>query len=222
MPPKLALSTLICSVVLLLSSMVSAADGAATAIPALPISFAVAEVDGAPVVSDVWLTQQVAEAERLLGAHAVHVEQVAQRPLPQQHTRLETAVDRDKLAARIDAKVINVFVVASLRDVDDPTKHRMGVRWRQRRNLANDYIILAASAMPTTLAHELGHYFGNGHSPVVNNIMSYQRDDPTKVAFNQRQGATMRRTARGLLRRRKLLPAREFEAAARRQREVPN
>ena len=30
--------------------------------------------------------------------------------------------------------------------------------------------------MPTTLAHELGHFLGNGHAYVKNNLMSYERD----------------------------------------------
>ncbi len=102
--------------------------------------------------------------------------------------------------------MINAFVVESLRDVDDPKIMRMGVRWRQRRNVSKDYVIVAASALPTTLCHELGHYLGNGHSRVVNNVMSYRRDDPAAVRFDKRQGARMRAVSRQLLARRKLVP----------------
>ncbi|MBW2454206.1 MAG: hypothetical protein JRI68_06840 [Deltaproteobacteria bacterium] len=170
-------------------------------LPSLPLSIAVAEVDGVPVVTDRWLSRQVSEAQRLLEPHGVFVAQAERRKLPAHQAKLETADDRDALAEHVDKQVINVFIVKSLRDVDDPKLMRQGVRWRLRRNLRKDYVIVSAAAMPTTLCHELGHYFGNGHSFVVNNIMSYRRDDPSKVAFDDRQGIKMRRTARALLSR---------------------
>ncbi len=71
--------------------------------------------------------------------------------------------------------VVNVFVVASLRDVDDPSRYRMGVHWRHGKTPAHRYVIVTAEALPTTLAHELGHYNGLGHSAVVDNLMSYNR-----------------------------------------------
>ncbi len=175
-------------------------------LPTVPLSIAVAELDGAGVVSDEWLQRQVSEAQRLLEPHGVFVAQARRRRLPARQAKLETAVDRDGLAEHVQQQVINVFIVKSLRDVDDPRLMRQGVRWRLRRNLRKDYIIVAASAMPTTLCHELGHYFGNGHSSVVNNIMSYRRDDPAKVAFNDRQGIKMRRTTRALLSRGRVVP----------------
>jgi hypothetical protein len=170
-------------------------------LPTLPLSIAVAEIDGAAVVSDEWLKRQVSEAQRLLGPHGVFVDVARRRKLPAKQAQLETAVDRDSLAEHVEKQVINVFIVKSLRDVDDPRLMRQGVRWRLRRDLSKDYIIVSARAMPTTLCHELGHYFGNGHSRVVNNIMSYRRDDPAKVAFDDRQGIKMRRTSRALLSR---------------------
>ncbi len=174
-------------------------------LPSLPLSIAVAEVDGAPVVTDRWLKRQVSEAQRLLGPQGVSVAQADRRKLPAHQAKLETAKDRDALAEHVAPQVINVFIVKSLRDVDDPRLMRQGVRWRLRRNLRKDYVIVSAAAMATTLCHELGHYFGNGHSFVVNNIMSYRRDDPSKVAFDDRQGIKMRRTARALLTRGRLL-----------------
>jgi hypothetical protein len=172
----------------------------------LPLSIAVASRDGVAVVDDAWLREQVARAVQLLGEHGVHVGLARRRALAAEHAALETAADRDALAAHVEAKVINVFVVATLRDVDDPTRLRMGVRWRLRKNLRKDYVIVAASAMPTTLAHELGHYFGNGHSFVRNNVMSYLRDEGAVVRFDAEQGRRMREVARGLLARGVLVP----------------
>jgi len=180
-------------------------------LPALPLSVAVAVEHDRPVVSPAWVRAQVAEAERLLAPHGVHVRLVRRRPLDQAYAALETARDRDALADLIEPRVINVFVVRSLRDVDDPRLLRMGVRWRLRRDVRKTYVIVAASAMPTTLAHELGHYFGNGHSQVDNNIMSYRRSDPNAVRFDAKQGARMRHVVRGYLRSKKLQPASAFE-----------
>ena len=38
-----------------------------------------------------------------------------------------------------------------------------------------------------TIGHELGHYFGNPHSPTPNNIMSYTRDGVTPPFFDSLQ-----------------------------------
>ena len=72
--------------------------------------------------------------------------------------------------------VINGFAVASLRDVDDPSRHRQGVHWRSRTHAGTHYVIVSAGAGPDVLAHELGHFFGNRrHSSTPGNIMSYTR-----------------------------------------------
>ncbi len=183
-------------------------------LPAMPLSIAVAEQHGKPVVKCPWLRRQVAEAERLLSAQRVHVKVVKRRRLPARYVALEKAKDRDALVKHLERKVINVFVVRTLRDVHDPRYLIQGVRWRNLRNLRKDYIIVAASASPTTLAHELGHYFGNPHSYVDNNIMSYKRSDPSKVRFNAKQGAKMRRAVAGYLRSKKLKTAAQILAAA--------
>jgi hypothetical protein len=180
-------------------------------LPALPLSVAVAVgAKGEPVVTDAWLARSIAEAQRLLAPQGVAVGLLRRRALAHEHAILEDAQDRDALGAEVEAKVINVFIVASLRDVDDPRLTRQGVRWRMRRDLRKDYVIVAARASAMTLCHELGHYFGNGHSSVVNNIMSYRRDDPTAVAFDARQGARMRAVVRGHLARKTLLPLSEL------------
>lgn len=97
------------------------------------------------------------------------------RSLAASFARLESRDDRDALASQMVAKQINVMVVASLRDVDDPALYRMGVHWRNRKALAKQYIIVAESALPSTLAHELGHFFGLAHTGVKDNLMSYDR-----------------------------------------------
>jgi hypothetical protein len=165
----------------------------------LPLSIAIARApDGAPVTTPCRVLDRVSEAQRLMAPHQVRVG-IAELREVEGHHALETAKDRDALADLMKPGVINVFVVSSLRDVDDPSRFRMGVRWRKLSDLRKDYVIVTASAAPTTLAHELGHALGNGHSSVVDNVMSYKREDPAKIHFDAGQGAKMRAVARQLL-----------------------
>jgi hypothetical protein len=99
---------------------------------------------------------------------------------------------RDRLANHVETtrsgepSRIHVFVTSRLSDVDAPGE-RGGVHWRFRRRRSTHYIILSDHTWPTTLAHELGHYFGNPHSRTPNNIMSYARDGETPPFFDALQ-----------------------------------
>ncbi len=176
-------------------------------LPVLPLSVAVAvDEKGKPVVSDRWVREQLSESTRLFGPHKIRVSESKRRTLPTKMAALVTPADRDGLSAHHEKKVINVFFVRSLRDIHKPKRYIQGVHWRLRRNVRKRYVIVAANATPTTLAHELGHYFGLGHSQVLNNLMSYKRDDPSAVAFDKRQGKRMRRSVKYLIRVKSLLP----------------
>jgi hypothetical protein len=153
-----------------------------------------------------WLDEQVHWANRLAAPAGVAFEVVEQRRLPARHARMMTRGDRDALARFRRRGTIDVFVVEHLEDVDEPGRARMGVHWRLRRDRGRRYVILSVSATPTVLAHELGHYFGNGHTDVVDNVMSYRRSDPEQMRFDEVQLARIRREARGLVRRGVLRP----------------
>jgi hypothetical protein len=174
-------------------------------IPALSLAVAVAQEEGRPAQTEAWIDAQIAEAERLFSEAGVKLVKGSQRAIDQRFARLETRKDRDALAAELEKGRINVMVVASLRDVDDPRLFRMGVHWRPQPDLRKHYVIVAASAQPSTLAHELGHFFGNGHSQVPNNVMSYDRTG-APVFFDAGQQRKIRTFARLFLRSKELVP----------------
>ena len=183
------------------------------AIPPLALNIAVAEIDGSPVVTKDWLRRQVAEAQRLMKPHGVNVGWVRKRALVEEMAKLETADDRDAVAQHLQPGAINAFIVKSLRDIDKPDRFIRGVRWRNRSDLRKDYVIVSSIAGPFTLCHELGHFLGNGHSYVVNNVMSYKHEDAKKIQFDKRQGAKMRLVARRLLRTKKVLSVSDWTRA---------
>lgn len=164
------------------------------AIGTFPLSLAIASVEGRRVQDAAWQAAELTEVERLYAPLGVRF-RVRERSLAIPRPNLETRADRDALATECEPKVINVFVVASLRDVDDGVSARRGVHWRSSRHPTQRYIIVSAIAGPNVLAHELGHYFGNGHSAVVDNLMSYNRTGGD-VFLDERQAATIRSAAR--------------------------
>jgi hypothetical protein len=167
----------------------------------LPVRLAVAANAEGPVVDEAWLAREIAEANRLHGAHGITFAVVERTSLAAGYAAIDSAADRDAISAERAAGVINVFVVGSLRNVDAPDRFIWGVRWRLLRDVSKDYVILSAIASPTTLAHELGHLLGLDHNAIVDNVMSYRRADRCKLGFDEAQGAKLRRTARSLVSR---------------------
>jgi len=180
-----------------------AAEPTAAGAPAGPLpctfglAFTVAEPAGAAVVPDGWLDAQVAEAERLFGPVGVHFRWVIRKAGKPGAGRaeVETRDDRDAFQDQLEQGYINVFVVRSLRDVDEPPRMRMGVTWTQRETKRR-YVVLSSIAKPSVLAHELGHFFGNGHTTVTNNLMSYDRDGGV-VFLSEEQRARIAERATG-------------------------
>ncbi len=193
-------------------------------IPTLPLALHVARTDGHPVVDAAWIEAEIAVAEQLFSVHGVHFKKVTERALEAQdeasppanspHARLESRADRDALAAELDAKVVNVFLVDSLRDVDDTSLYRMGMCWQNRAHVEQRYVVVAATARPSVLAHELGHYFGNPHSTVMNNLMSYDRSGDG-IFLDGAQGRKIRAFARAFLANHTLGPAADFAVGPR-------
>lgn len=189
------------------ASLPNLAQAQRTPLPTLPISAAVGVVEGEPVVEPWWVTEQVARANEIFGPYGVRFDLVERRELGERWSKLETRDDRHALGALMRPKVINWFVVESLRDVDDTSRYRQGVHWRPRgQPQGTHFVVTSKIAGRSVLAHELGHFFGNRlHSKIPGNLMSYTHTEsrPYLSAF---QAARVERFARRFLASGELLP----------------
>lgn len=158
---------------------------------------------GKPLADAGWLALEIDTAEGLFEPFGVRFARTDGAPLDAHLARVETRADRNLLASHITPGVIDVFVVGSLRDVDDPAQKRRGVHWHAPSGA--HYLILVASAPTAVLAHELGHYFGNPHSHVPDNVMSYERTG-APVFFDADQGKRIAARARAYLKSGELVP----------------
>jgi hypothetical protein len=171
-----------------------AAADAKDPIPILPVAMSVVRVDGGPVVDAAWVDAQWAQVERLYDDIGIHFAKRWVEPTRDTLARIETRRDRDAIGEGATPGMVSVFFVQSLRDVDEPERMRMGVCWRSLSDPRRRYVIVASNAKPTVLAHELGHYFGNPHSQVPDNVMSYERTGKP-VFFDAAQKSILRATA---------------------------
>jgi hypothetical protein len=158
---------------------------------------------GKPIARPEWLAAELDAAQALFTPFGVRFAKTDGAPLDARLAHVETRADRDGFATHMAPHVIDVFVVDSLRDVDDPSQMRRGVHWHAPSGA--HYLIVIASAATSVLAHELGHYFGNPHSHVADNVMSYERTG-APVFFDADQGRRIAAKARAYLRSGELLP----------------
>ncbi|MBX3186461.1 MAG: hypothetical protein KF819_05570 [Labilithrix sp.] len=146
--------------------------------PVFPIAISVAKKDGAPARDDDWIATQIREADAFFGPLGVHFRWTLRKEIAEEHAEIHVRADRDALAAHVEKNVIDVFVVARLEDIDEPGRYRKGVAWTSKPT-GKRFIILSGEAFPTVLTHELGHFFGIGHTDVPDNLMSYVRTGGT-------------------------------------------
>jgi hypothetical protein len=167
----------------------------------LPIVFHVAAAGEGQAVSDAFLTTQLARANAIFGPYGVRFVETGRHPLAGAHAALESRADRDALGRYVARGAIDCFVVASLRDVDEPARMRRGVHWRSRSYPGAHFVIVSAIAGPDVLAHELGHYLGNPeHAEGPDNLMSYARTRPDPI-LDDSQLARMKAAITRYLRR---------------------
>lgn len=181
---------LVALVVLSSAGEAAAADPASD--PIFGLAIAIARDDkGERIVDDAWVQRQIDDANGFFAPLGARFRWTIEKPLPEPHGELHTRANRDALTPLTETNMIDVFVVRALEDVDEPGRYRMGVCWTGRGG--KRFIVIAQTARPTVLAHELGHFFGNRqHSTVVNNLMSYSRDGGT-VFLDERQARTIQR-----------------------------
>lgn len=160
-----------------------------------------------PVADGAFMRERVARANQIFAPYRVGF--VLQRtvPLPAAHAHLSSRADRNALARYVRPKVIDCFVVASLRDVDEPDRVRRGVHWHASDRQGAHYVIVSILGDRDVFSHELGHYLGNPqHSQTPGNLMSYQRA-PGLPFLDPPQQTRLERALRGYLRRGELVLA---------------
>jgi hypothetical protein len=178
-------------------------SGTASAETTFGLHIAVAREGSDRVVDRTWLDDQLAEANRLFVPIGTRFRWVVDKDLPEPHGEMHTRAQRTALTKLTTEHVIDIFVVRALEDVDEPGRMRMGVCWTG--TAGKRYVILSRTAAASVLAHELGHYFGNPHSAVTNNVMSYSRDGGT-VFFDDVQSRTIQAFTSRFLREKTLTP----------------
>lgn len=174
-------------------------------VPTLPVSIAVVVANGKAAQSQAWIDAQLAEAQRIYNGFGIYFRKAEVRRLPPQFDELKNRKDRDALATQLKKGVINVFIVSTLIDVDNPTQERMGVHWAPNGDLKKQYCIVAAGARKTTMAHEIGHFFTLQHTQVPDNLMSYIRTG-ADVVMNSQQKQKVIASAKTYVARKELVP----------------
>ncbi|MBO6934624.1 MAG: hypothetical protein JJ863_06610 [Deltaproteobacteria bacterium] len=176
----------------------------------IPVRFHVTHIGGQPAKSEEWLDEQIAWANRVFTPTGLSFRNAGVERLDGDHAVLNSRNDRNQLARYLERGVVNAFVVGEMYDVDNRDEWRRGVHWRLQWRPNQHFVILTGIAPPTTLAHELGHFFGNRmHRWVPGNIMSYEHgSSPT---FDPDQLRRVEDTARQLLRTRQLFTMGAYE-----------
>jgi hypothetical protein len=177
---------------------------------ATPVALAVhVAVDGAgaPVADAAWIDDQVTVASGHLEGADVTVTW-ADAGDAGIASEIVTVADRDALAAAAPADGrVHVFVVARLADKDVDGAWLNGVHWRygggKRAWRGRRYVILSREARSSAvLAHELGHFFGLGHTTNPSGLMTPgPRREIVDVSLDAGQLRTVRTRAKRWARR---------------------
>ena len=161
------------------------------------LSIAVARQGGAAVRDETWIREQIEQANTLFAPAGVGFRWTLAKDL-RARVELHSRADRDALADETEPRgVVDVFVVGALEDVDEPGRMRKGVCWTHKPD-GKRYVVISAIAPPGVLAHELGHFFGNAHTTVADNLMSYERTGG-RVSFDDAQLDRIRSFSRRFL-----------------------
>jgi len=183
-----------------LSSLVARARATEAEVVRLGLAVHVAREEGRPVAEEAFIERQVEMANRIFAPYGVAFERRERHERDASSARMDTRADRNALGAFVRPHWINIFVVASLRDVDEPQRIRRGVHWHSASHASAHYVILSRISFDAVLAHELGHFLGNPqHSKTPGNLMSYQHtvelpflDEPQQRRLHERLSGYLR------------------------------
>jgi hypothetical protein len=172
----------------------------------LGVAVHVAQEEGLPVAEQAFIERQLKMANRVFAPYGVAFEQSERQQSDALLAHMLTRSDRNALGAFVRPQRINLFVVASLRDVDEPPRIRRGVHWHSASHAPAHYVILSRISFDAVLAHELGHFLGNPrHSNTRGNLMSYQHTDELPF-LDELQQRRLRECLAGYLRTGELQP----------------
>ena len=145
-----------------------------------------------------FLGAQLAHANAHHAGAGLGFEVVEILTLPASAADIVTRSERDALGHdRWQRGLVDVFVVSSLANVDDPGPIR-GVHWRSRAARERRWVILSRISPPHVLAHELGHYFGLAHSTVPASLMNTSGNALAERRFQPGELTTIEERARRL------------------------
>jgi Matrixin len=163
----------------------------------------VTAADDGLIAAPEWLATQLAAANRHFAPLDVGFQVVGIDTLPASGAHVATRQERDALAmGRLRGKVIHVFIVGQLDDIDEAGKIIYGVTWHTRSD-DRKYVLVSTAGIERVLAHELGHVFGLPHSTYAISIMNKTaRDEPPveQRTFADEEIAAMRPALARLLR----------------------
>ena len=159
--------------------------------------------DAGLIAAPDWLATQLAAANRHFAPLDVEFQVTGIDTSPASGAHIATRGERDDLATgRLTGRVIHVFIVGQLDDVDEPGKVIRGVTWHTRKD-DRKYVLVSTVAPERVLAHELGHVFGLPHSTYAVSIMNKadRKEPPVEQrTFADEEIAAMRPHLKRLLR----------------------
>jgi hypothetical protein len=159
-------------------SAVAPARASPPSVVRLGLAVHVTREAGKPAADEAFVKRQVATANRIFAPYGVAFERRERHAREEVTARVNTRAERNAFGAFVRPGLINLFVVTSLRDVDEPERMRRGVHWHSKTHAPAHYVILSGISFDAVLAHELGHFLGNRrHSKTPGNLMSYHHTD---------------------------------------------
>lgn len=172
----------------------------------IPLVIHLTRKDGAPVIAPKEVLRLVEQLDDYYRQTGICFALKATREVPRD-ADLKTYRDRHAFIGYAVPRAINVVLVNSIFDPETSestlrTAARFGFKpdpWLDGAHIEkpgrnpSSYAIVRVGADPTTMAHEIGHILGEGHSGVAENIMGYG-SNPT--VFDQRQIRGFRAEAR--------------------------